>query len=817
MKPIAQTFYINEPDNGVAGVYLTSIDLFFKSKSPVFGVQVQIRQTENGNPTKFIMPHADITYTSANVNVSNDASVATKFTFEAPVFLQNLTSYAVVIIPVGGNPDYQIWTAELAPGTVDVLTNLPIKTNNDTGTLFLSSNDIQFTAVQTEDIKFNIYIAQFKSNTGRAVFTSKRSDYVQGKNKIGTFYPREISVVSNSAYDLTRLTITSNTGAFTVGETLYQANSTSNVATGVIYSANTTSIKLTNSTGTFVTSFQVRGNTSHSNAVVSTVFANVITTLSSNSITVPFSNVFATGQMIYVGSSDRSYMQPSLVTSVVDGTTLRLKQSVNFTEIDAMIGRVRGDSNLYGSIKIVDEPLNPSNIQFILDNVTSNTSINFSGMRGRYVMGSTSGASIKVTSTYNSSYNTIVPRFAESKPGATDTSWSFIGASSATKTMDTTEIPLINNVERELYDYPRSLMSRSNEYTQLAGNSTIEIYADMSTSNNKISPIIDYASRMGTFLSNQIVPAGELYGYSIALTDNPFSNGDIIMQQNTALGFISGTGTVIGTSPTNITVAYVNGYFNDVNQIQLQSDLSVNSTVTDFSYYTEQNNSNYTYASRYISKSVVLADGQDAEDLRVYLTAYRPATTDFLVYGRFQNGSDPQNFATKTWTLLEQRSSPALLSSTANKQDFVELEYGLPSSNELFPDSCYCNSTSAWVTVRSTDDVNKDDFVYFADTATTNFFVSRVKHVGTTNKVSIQLQDIPPFNIANSSFGTIPGLEHTSGAFVYHNNNNTLRYLSGSGTVYDSYKNFAIKIVPVSESTALVPRARDMRAIALQV
>ena len=757
MKPIAQTFYINEPQNGVAGVYLTSLDLFFKSKSPTFAVQVQIRQTDNGNPTNFIMPFADVILGTQYVKVSDDASVATNFKFLSPIFLQNLTSYAIVIIPIGSNPDYQIWTSELAPGTLDVTTNTPVKTNNDTGTLFISSNDIQFTAIQTEDIKFKLYVAKFKNKVGKAVFTSKRSDYIHVRNKIGNFSPREITVVSNNNYNLSRLIMSSNTAAFTTGELIYQSNGSANVATGLLYSANSTTLKITNTFGTFVTSYQVKGNSSSANAVISSAFANVVTTLNSNTITVPFSNLCSVDQMIFVATNNRSYMQPSIITSIIDGTTIQVKQTINFTEADAMFGRVRGDGNLYGSMKIVDEPLSPNYISCILDNVTSNNTVNFNSIRNRYLMGVLSGASVKVISTYNSSYNTIVPQFSESKPAGTDTSWSFIGASSVNKVMDAQPIPLTNNVEKELYDFPRSLMSRSNEYAQLTGDqkgdTTIKIYADMVSDNNYISPIVDYASRMGTFLSNQIAPAEELRGYTLALENNIFSNGDIVMQKNTSSGFISGTGTIIYSTRNNITISYIDGYFDLNNQVQLQSDVSVNSTVTDINGYSENFNINYDYASRYISKSVILAEGQDAEDIRLFLTAYRPATTDFLIYGRFQNANDSDKFNKKAWTLLTEISSPSLLSSTVNKQDYVELEYGLPRSIEVFANSCYCNSTSDIVNVTSTDGVNKDDFVYFADTESNKFFVGKVK---TSSPNTLTLRSIPPFDIANSSFGIIP-------------------------------------------------------------
>ena len=46
---------------------------------------------------------------------------------------------------------------------------------------------------------------------------------------------------------------------------------------------------------------------------------------------------------------------------------------MKFSENDANFGSIRGDGTLYGSIKSVNEPLNPNDISIIVDNVTSNT------------------------------------------------------------------------------------------------------------------------------------------------------------------------------------------------------------------------------------------------------------------------------------------------------------------------------------------------------------------------------------------------------------------------------------------------------------
>jgi hypothetical protein len=72
----------------------------------------------------------------------------------------------------------------------------------------------------------------------------------------------------------TQLTITSNTGAFTVGEWIYQNNGAANTANGLIFSANSSTIMVGLVSGSFVNTYQVKGNTSTSNAVVSTVGSN---------------------------------------------------------------------------------------------------------------------------------------------------------------------------------------------------------------------------------------------------------------------------------------------------------------------------------------------------------------------------------------------------------------------------------------------------------------------------------------------------------------------------------------------------------------
>ena len=56
MKPIGQTFYVNEPASGVPGVFITMVDVFFNAVSSAHGISLEVRTTDNGVPTPNRLP-----------------------------------------------------------------------------------------------------------------------------------------------------------------------------------------------------------------------------------------------------------------------------------------------------------------------------------------------------------------------------------------------------------------------------------------------------------------------------------------------------------------------------------------------------------------------------------------------------------------------------------------------------------------------------------------------------------------------------------------------------------------------------------------
>jgi hypothetical protein len=85
--------------------------------------------------------------------------------------------------------------------------------------------------------------------------------------------------------------------------------------------------------------------------------------------------------------------------------------------------------------------------------------------------------------------------------------------------------------------------------------------------------------------------------------------------------------------------------------------------------------------NKYISQVITLADGQDAEDLQIILSAYRPpgSNSDILVYARIANGEDFESIYAKNWIPMEAFNSK-IYSSRGNRKDWREFNYKFPDS-----------------------------------------------------------------------------------------------------------------------------------------
>jgi hypothetical protein len=72
----------------------------------------------------------------------------------------------------------------------------------------------------------------------------------------------------------------------------------------------------------------------------------------------------------------------------------------------------------------------------------------------------------------------------------------------------------------------------------------------------------------------------------------------------------------------------------------------------------------------------------DAEDIKVYVDAYKPKNTEVHVYGKFQNAEDFSNFDTLDWIELTQVTPENVYSDPKDQTDFREFEYEIPDANK---------------------------------------------------------------------------------------------------------------------------------------
>jgi len=165
--PLSQSFFV-DPDTYTKGFYLTSIDLFFRTRSQENSrnVKVEIREVENGFPSvQFVSASDSAVVNNANINISEDASANTTFTFKNPIYLSPGNEYCFAVKPDNNDPDYAIWVAEL--GAIDITNpdrQTRIEQAYNSGVLFTSSTDRTWTAKQNIDMKFTMRIAEFNTS-----------------------------------------------------------------------------------------------------------------------------------------------------------------------------------------------------------------------------------------------------------------------------------------------------------------------------------------------------------------------------------------------------------------------------------------------------------------------------------------------------------------------------------------------------------------------------------------------------------------------------------------------------------------------------
>jgi len=563
--PIAQTFII---ENNPYGLFLSKLELFFRTKSSTLPITLQIREVLNGFPTEKVLPFGSVTLDASEINVSEDASAPTIFTFPSPVYLQPGVEYCFVLLPAGNNPDYNIWVSQLGEnqlGTTNRVSEQPY-----IGLLFTSANNRTWTPVQSEDIKFNLYQANFVTGTtGTIVLQNDDSDYLNINN-------------------LSNLFRAGDSVTFSEGSGTVKSYDTINDQLIVLKSGN----------------FVVRGNITGTGNVTANTSSNVITGGGSLFNTEAYAN--------------------AVIYSANTGTRLGKIQSI--TSDTAIILTSNAAENVTGNAYVIyDEAVNTTNANI-------RATVNF--------------VNSKLVNLFDTNLSLLT------FPVTTENS-TFRIRNASTNTLTSDSRYLINENTETVAE--SAIRSNSTENVSLSNVKSFISTTLITSTDSSVSPVLDLFKTSSVIVHNQV-------------------NND-----------------------------------------------STNET-------TNSGNA----LSRYISKQVILDEGQDAEDLRVYVTGYKPAGTNIEVYAKILNATDGTPFSEANYIKLEQVTSTLVNSSSLDPLDFKEFEFKIPSASLTGP-------------------------------------------------------------------------------------NGEVQYTASDGNTYTGYKYFAIKIVLLSNNTSLVPRAKDYRAIALQI
>lgn len=799
--PIAQTFRVQTPEPGTDGVVITSLDIFFQRKDTVQGVVVEIREVLLGTPTTNVVPNGRTRLPAELILTSPDASQATTFEFESPVFLKADAEYAFVVYPEGGSPEYLLWTGE--SGGVDVTdTNLVKKSDWGFGAMFLSTNGTAWTSYQYEDVKFKLKRAKFTSTEATVTLTPKGYEFLTISGQSGSFAPGEVVAQKATTYGPGVVYANTSTNVLSGSGTLYATNLAVGNRILIVYGTEKTSAK----SGT------VSGNTT----------SGVLTGSSTD-----FLNDYATGDYIQLGNYVREVLSIANTTQMtVDGAlgetvsgaahygvtprfvvakVLSITSGTSIT-IDTVppVSSVSGSNIVANYQKVVSgvvESYNGTSSRLTIKSSTAANS-NFLFAAGGTIVGNKSQAVADITTVDNVGISYIEPHVQTFIPPATSTSFT----TSVTRTSNNQivtqsgEYGLSNRVP-----FPATIKSRSNE---ISGTSIVNSFVydqTISTIVPNLSPIVDTNPGSVLIIENVI----DNY-VDVVQSANTFSN--TTLQTNTsvlAVGMsVSGLGVGDGTVITSI----------DGDEVQLS--VAASHDITSKSYvFTSNDHKLYGISkNRYISKRLALADGLDAEDIKVLITAYKPEGTDVEVYAKVLNGTDGESFNDKDWSKLVLSAANDVKSDSLNLRDYREYEYtfdtappGVLITGTVATDTS--NTTIAGFGTEFDTELVAGDFVRLVRASDETLYdVRRIASITDFN--TAVLDNAPSFTGDGVKCYKIT---QPKTAFKYKGNDGIVRYYNQSGAYFDTYKYMALKVVLRATNSAVVPTVQDLRALAVSI
>jgi hypothetical protein len=220
--------------------------------------------------------------------------------------------------------------------------------------------------------------------------------------------------------------------------------------------------------------------------------------------------------------------------------------------------------------------------------------------------------------------------------------------------------------------------------------------------------------------------------------------------------------------------------------------------------------------SRHITTTINFANNQNAEDLRVYVDAWKPVGTDIKVYAKIENSADSDTFTTKYWTPLIQLSpNTSVFSSGTNANNIVEYTYGFPSVPVITgTHTGFLTSFGNNVVFGNTTGISGGSLIQIVNPlfSNTNYQVGVAL---TVNSTAIVLDQ--PISVTGVVGGgmNINTLQYNFTAFNNINNDNVVRYYDSSLASHDGFCTMALKVVMEANTPNFVPTIVALRSVGL--
>lgn len=256
-----------------------------------------------------------------------------------------------------------------------------------------------------------------------------------------------------------------------------------------------------------------------------------------------------------------------------------------------------------------------------------------------------------------------------------------------------------------------------------------------------------------------------------------------------------------------------------LNLMVAQNSIS-NTTLIDISgvsYDSEVSNSG-TSKSRHIGKKITFEADRKAEDLRIFMTAYRPLGTDIKVYAKIFNSSDSEAFDDKVWTPLEYVTNKNSFSSSEDDANFIEFQLGLPDFSEAIETSLvpFTSAGNGNLIVTDSTRLNPSTFVESGSIIRVFdpvFGGYEVHPVQSANSTYITLASPLDGTTLATTALSVDKLKYPNIAFNNLSNDNISRYFNSRGSSYDGFDTMQIKIVFTATNTYLVPKVDQIQVL----